>query len=224
MKKLLTLFTALLLFGSMTVVQAYQFSSGTTIYIDFTNVSGGADFPSASSASTQYKDNVGGTIQAVTFTTNVTWNNGSTFIKTNTGGWANIGFTAPSSGQNCAVVSSNGKSFTWTTVTNSNYTVYFKNNPEWSNVYVHLYNAGTTFGSNGVGGQAAAVNATMTKIDAGPFWKYEYSSVVKYTKVCFTKENQNNYENFWQNEWGRGPVQMLTISLCYGHLRYSRCS
>ena len=207
MKKLLTLFTALLLFGSMTVVQAYTFTSGTKIYYNLTEYGGGINPYAPGSNSWEAS-----TANIIEVTLNSSWtvNAGTKLFKSGAGGnWADRSCSsAPTAGQNM-IISTDGINVTWGTYvepTIENYTVYFKNNPGWSTVYIHLYGSGTTFGGNGVGGQAAAVNATMSKIDAGPYWKYEYSSVVKYTKVCFTKEAQNNYENFWQNEcsWSEG--------------------
>lgn len=207
MKKFLTLFTALLLFGSMTVVQAYTFSSGTKIYYNLTEYGGGIN-PYAP-GSNNWEASTANIIE-VTLNSSWTVNAGTKLFKSGAGGnWADRSCSsAPTAGQNM-IISTDGINVTWGTYvepTPENYTIYFKNNPGWSTVYIHLYGSGTTFGGNGVGGEAAAVNATMSKIDAGPFWKYEYSSVVKYTKVCFTKDAQNNYGNFWQTEcsWSDG--------------------
>ena len=86
------------------------------------------------------------------------------------------------------------------------YTIYFKNNPGWTNVHVHLYPAGQNLENNGVGGQSAEINAAMSKIDDGPYWKYTYNAATKYTKVCFTKEAQYDYQYFYVNEcsWSDG--------------------
>ena len=269
----------------VTVQEGHIFTEGTTIYIDFRNVSGGADFPKTNSQGTQYDESAGGHFKELTFTADVTWLTDQTFIKTATGGWASLKFIVPTGTQNCAVVAADGKSFAWTTydpyapsvafdglpaevaqgqevtfaatsqyvvnptytfyvkqgegeygdaVTSytftqggtytvkvevrengtgdvlayaeqnvgctTSYTVYFRNTVNWTNVWIHLYTDDKTFGSNGVGSKKASVNAQMTRIDETEYYEYSYQAATPYTKVCFTKEEQNNYDNFHNNE------------------------
>lgn len=100
---------------NVTVQEGHIFTSGTTIYIDFTQVSGGVNFPYNNQQGYDYDANGGGTVKTITFTNDVTWLTSQTFIKTYTGGWASLKFIVPTGTQNCAVVASDGKSFTWTT-------------------------------------------------------------------------------------------------------------
>ena len=270
---------------SITVQEGYYFTAGTTIYIDFTNVSGGVNLPYNDQQGYTYDANGGGTIKTITFTADVIWLTSQTFIKTETGGWKSRKFIVPAAGQNYITVPADGSSFVWSTydpngpsvafdalpdavaqgtevtfaatsehVTNpaytfyvkkgegeygdavssytfneggtytvkvevrengagdalayaeqnigctASYTVYFRNTVNWSNVWIHLYTDDKTFGSNGVGSKKASVNAQMTRIDETEYYQYSYQAAEPYTKVCFTKEEQNNYDNFHNNE------------------------
>lgn len=83
----------------------------------------------------------------------------------------------------------------------SSYSVYFRNTVNWSNVWIHLYTSDKTFGGNGVGSKKASVNAQMTLVaNTTEYYEYSYEAAEPYTKVCFTKEEQNNYDNFHNNE------------------------
>ena len=100
---------------NITVQAGYYFTEGTTIYIDFTQVSGGANFPKVNSQGTQYDANAGGTIKTITFTADVTWLTSQTFIKTETGNWQSRKFIVPAAGQNYITVPADGNSFVWST-------------------------------------------------------------------------------------------------------------
>lgn len=95
----------------------YTFTEGSTWYIDFSAITGkkGANYPKANVADIDYSANAGGTVIPVTFTADVTWAEGATFIKTEEGGWDALTFTTPTEGANCAQVAADGKSYTWTT-------------------------------------------------------------------------------------------------------------
>ena len=97
----------------------YTFTQGSTWYIDFSAITGkkGANYPKADAADIDYSATAGGTVIPVTFTADVTWAEGATFIKTEEGGWAELKFTTPTEGANCAQVAADGKSYTWTTYT-----------------------------------------------------------------------------------------------------------
>lgn len=97
----------------------YTFTEGSTWYIDFSAITGkkGANYPKANVADIDYSANAGGTVIPVTFTADVTWAEGATFIKTEEGGWDALTFTTPTEGANCAQVAADGKSYTWTTYT-----------------------------------------------------------------------------------------------------------
>lgn len=271
---------------AVTVQEGHIFTAGTTIYIDFTQVSGGVNFPYNDKQGTDYDSNGGGTVKTITFTNDVTWLTSQVFIKTNTGGWQNRNFIVPGDGQDYITVPADGNSFTWSTynpyaptvafsglpatvsqgqevtfaatseyVTNptytfyvkkgngeygsavssytfneggtytikvevrengagealayaeqnigctSSYSVYFRNTVNWSNVWIHLYTDDKTFGGNGVGSKKASVNAQMTLVaNTTEYYEYSYEAAEPYTKVCFTKEEQNNYDNFHNNE------------------------
>ena len=79
--------------------------------------------------------------------------------------------------------------------TNS-YTVYFKNTLEWSTVYIHLYTDDKSLGTNGIGGSQATVQDAMTQIGESEFYEYTYQAIAPFTKVCFTKLAQYNYNDF----------------------------
>ena len=116
-----SIFVTILLLGVSHTAWGHEFKQGTTIYIDFTEVKdpnskgNGVNYPKNNEKNMDYDSNGRGTIKTVTFTNNVTWNNGDCFIKCEAAGWAAVGFVAPTNGQNCALVSSDGKSYTWTT-------------------------------------------------------------------------------------------------------------
>ena len=288
MKKLFFLFTlSIFALGQMWGAN-YTFNSGTTIYIDCRNFADQIKIPKANTNG--YEDNKrdGNTIYAVTFTADVTWSTSSTFMKPYPGGSSqSVKFQVPGDGQNCVLVASDGKSFSWTTydpsapsvafdglpdavaegtevtfaatsenVTNpiytfyvkkgegeygsavasytfneggsytvkvevreegasgdalaykektidctASYTVYFRNTVGWTNVWIHLYTNDKTFGSKGIGSKDASVNAQMTLVaSTTDYYEYTYQAASPYTKVCFTREEQSNYGQFYQTE------------------------
>lgn len=83
----------------------------------------------------------------------------------------------------------------------ASYTIYFKNTVGWSNVYVHFYNNDVSFSNNGMSGSGAAKNAgAMTKVNGtSDIYSITYEGNA-YPKVCFTKDQQDNYGNFYQTE------------------------
>lgn len=272
---------------SITVQEGYYFTAGTTIYIDFTNVSGGVNLPYNDHQGYDYDANGGGTIKTITFTADVIWLTSQTFIKTQTGGWQSRKFIVPAAGQNYITVPADGSSFVWSTydpngpsvafdalpdavaqgtevtfaatsehVTNpaytfyvkkgegeygsavtsytfneggtytvkvevreqgasgdalayaeqnigciGSYTVYFRNTVNWGSVWIHLYTDDKTFGNNGVGWKKASVNEQMTLVDnTTDYYEYTYQAANPYTKVCFTRDENNNYDNFHNNQ------------------------
>ena len=97
----------------------HTFTKNSTLYIDFRNITDaskkGANYPKAGTASgLDYSANAGGTVIPVTFTADVKWTEGAEFMKTEKSNWASIPFKAPATGQNCAQVAADGKSYTWT--------------------------------------------------------------------------------------------------------------
>ena len=107
--------------SNVVVYQSYTFTNGSTIYVDFSAVSGdvkGVNYPKVDQVGMDWDGTGAGTVKAVTFTTNVTWTTmAESFIKTEKNGWANQPFTVPGTGKNCVVVAADGASYTWGTYT-----------------------------------------------------------------------------------------------------------
>lgn len=98
------------------VYDAHTFTNGTTIYVDFTNVpSGGVNYPLAGSKGIAYDASGAGSRKTITFSDDVEWTTNDVFIKTEIGSWAELMFTVPGAGENCAVVAADGASYSWTT-------------------------------------------------------------------------------------------------------------
>ena len=107
--------------SAVVVYQSYTFTNGSTIYVDFSAVSGdvkGVNYPKADEVGMDWDGEGAGTIKTVTFTANVTWTTmAESFIKTEKNGWAAQPFTVPGTGKNCVVVAADGASYTWGTYT-----------------------------------------------------------------------------------------------------------
>ncbi len=105
--------------SAVVVYQSYTFTNGTTIYVDFsamTEGTKGVNYPKANEVGVDYDGAGAGTIKTIAFTANVTWTTmAEAFIKTEKNGWANLPFTVPGIGENCAVVAADGASYTWGT-------------------------------------------------------------------------------------------------------------
>lgn len=99
------------------VYETYTFTSGTTIYVDFTDVSGdkkGVNYTYNNSANLNYDAAGAGTTKTITFASNVTWSTLNPFIKTEKASWAGLKFRAPAANQNVAKVAADGASYYWT--------------------------------------------------------------------------------------------------------------
>lgn len=82
----------------------------------------------------------------------------------------------------------------------ASYKVYFRNTVNWGSVWVHLYTSDRTFGNNGIGSKNCH-NAAMTLVNnTTEYYEYTYQAAEPYTKVCFTRDENNNYDNFHNNE------------------------
>lgn len=105
------------------VYTTYTFTSGTTLYVDFSAVSGdakGVNYPYNHVATTDpldYDVDGAGTFKTITFTEDVEWSTLNDFIKTEKDNWTSLKFTLPCDGQNCVVVAEDGASYTWTNYT-----------------------------------------------------------------------------------------------------------
>lgn len=135
-----------------------------------------------------------GNYTTVKFTRNESSESGS--------GWNHAGRASLDATKNyVSSFTENATSFSWSTYAPpAEYTIYFKNTLGWSNVYVHFYNSATSFSSgNGCSGSNAAKNCgAMTSID-GTYYRLTYTGS-PYSYVCFTKDQQDSYGNFWNTE------------------------
>ena len=82
------------------------------------------------------------------------------------------------------------------------YTIYFKDTLGWGSVYAHFYNdTYSPSDTNGCSGSSATQNiGALTKIGDTDVYSKTFTSSTAYTKVCFTKYQQDNYGNFHNNE------------------------
>lgn len=78
------------------------------------------------------------------------------------------------------------------------YTIYFKDTLGWGSVYAHFYTSDNPYGDNGCSGTGAAKNVDLTKIGDTDVYSKTFPSSTAYTKVCFTKDQQNNYGSFYE--------------------------
>ena len=78
------------------------------------------------------------------------------------------------------------------------YTIYFKDTLGWNAVYAHFYTSDNPYGSNGCSGTGAAYNKDLTQIGDTDVYSATFTSSTAYTKVCFTKDQQNNYGSFYE--------------------------
>lgn len=80
-------------------------------------------------------------------------------------------------------------------------TIYFKNNPKWTKVYVYFL-TGENYGDLGASShgltEANKRCCAMTQIGTTDVWKYDYgaSGVVPGNVIAFTEAKQPNYDNF----------------------------
>ena len=114
MKKSIFLFFAAIL-CAIGVQANTKFTAGEMLFYDFTAITGGANWSWNGGTDLAYDANCGGTIKAVIFTADETWNTGKTIAKSDKGGWANITFKDRTAGTNCIKIGADGKSYTWTT-------------------------------------------------------------------------------------------------------------
>ena len=82
-------------------------------------------------------------------------------------------------------------------------TVYFKNTPGWTNVYVYFYNGAYWDKTNGSGsasgGSFQSGPNKMTYDSTLKLYKYTYTGTYSGV-VSFTKDSQSNYGNFYNTE------------------------
>lgn len=83
--------------------------------------------------------------------------------------------------------------------------VYLKNTMNWANAYVTFYKGEYWDNSNGAGSYETSPNyaagpVAMTYNSATGLFEYQCPSEYTYTYACFTKDQQNNYGNFYETE------------------------
>lgn len=174
--------------SAVVVYQSYTFTNGTTIYVDFsamTEGTKGVNYPKVNEVGVDYDGAGAGTIKTIAFTANVTWTTmAEAFIKTEKNGWANLPFTVPGIGENCAVVAADGASYTWGTHAAPVVTVEAKG--EWDG-----WTDALEFVPDGSG-----LTATATKhFDAG---NYDFKLIVDGNWLS----NANAFHRFWTSASG----------------------
>ena len=90
---------------------------------------------------------------------------------------------------------------TWTALPK----VYLKNTMNWENAYITFYRGAYFDGTNGAGSSRTSGNyvadpTAMTYNSSTGLFEYECPDIYAYTYACFTKDKQDNYNNFWQTE------------------------
>ena len=106
--------------GQMWAATKITFPAGTTIYYDFTAISGGGNYSTSSFSSDNnsyqtYDASLGGKLVAVYFSSSFDVYDDQYIAKTGTGGWVGMKWTKPSSGQNVIKVNADGKTYSWGT-------------------------------------------------------------------------------------------------------------
>ena len=104
--------------ANVAVYDAYTFTNGSTIYVDFSAMTEGAkgvNYPKVNEVGMDWDGNGAGSIKEITFSADVEWTTNDVFIKTEKDGWAEQKFIVPSSGQNIVKVAADGASFSWDT-------------------------------------------------------------------------------------------------------------
>lgn len=112
--------------ANVKVYETHTFAEGTTIYIDFQDVSGdvkGVNFPFVGvTDGLDYDASGAGTIKTVTFSKDVTWSTLKDFIKTEKAGWKGLKFSVPAGNRNVAKVAADGASYEWILVPDASLT------------------------------------------------------------------------------------------------------
>ena len=178
--------------SNVVVYQSYTFTNGSTIYVDFSNVvddeKKGVNYPKVDQVGMDWDGEGAGTIKTITFTANVTWTTmAESFIKTEKNGWANLPFTVPGIGKNCAVVAADGASFTWSTHTAPVVTVEAKG--EWDG-----WTDALEFVTDGSG---LTATATLAGLPAG---NYAFKLIVGGGENW--RSNENAFHRFWTSASG----------------------
>lgn len=90
---------------------------------------------------------------------------------------------------------------TWTALPK----VYLKNTMNWAKAYVTFYKGAYFDGTNGAGSDRESGNyvndpTAMTYNSSTGLFEYECPDIYTYTYACFTKDKQDDYNNFWKTE------------------------
>ena len=181
------------------------FKSGETIYYDLTGYGSNANiYNAAGNEYGTYTGHIGGvsSIIAVELTSDLTITTSSNLFKSVASNWGGVTAALPTDGQNM-IVSTDGKTASWGTyVAPTPHTIYFQNTPNWSSVYVNFYKSAYWDAANGSGSSniASAGNAMTLVSGSGTSAIYSYEYTGDYSIVCFTKDQQSGYGNFWKTE------------------------
>lgn len=208
-----------LLSASLQVWADKTYNNGDVLYFDFSAVPTSKKGVNWQDNNWHYEANGAGTVITATFTGSYTFNTNITVAKTEYGDWNDIKWKDPGAGQNCLIISSDGKSFTWGTyapATPTTTTFYFDNSTtNWSNVYLYLYSK-NYYESNGSGSESSkgcyAQCLQMSLVTgSSKIYKYEYTGNEP-AYVCFLNASQSSYGNFWNGTAGtvRGAYKQFT--------------
>ena len=164
------------------VYTTHTFTSGTTIYVDFSAMTEGAkgvNYPKVNEAGLDYEAEGAGAIRAVIFSQDVEWSTTQDFIKTEKNNWTGLKFSVPAAGQDLIVVAADGASYTWSTFVPSTY--YLKNKwtdcENWSWKEMTAVGDGT-FRLEEVVYGGVGINYNFLPVDEGAHWKE--ASKIKY--------------------------------------------
>lgn len=168
------------------VYDAYTFTNGTTIYVDYTAMTEGnkgVNYPFGYVSiydPLDYDANGAGTVKTVTFTEDVQWTTLNDFIKTEKASWLGLRFSVPENGQNCAVVAADGLSYIWTTYAQAPATI---------RMYGDFNTPGTWLDTDDFTGNEESVSLKMNLVEGN----YEFGVVIDdaftVNGTAFTRDN-----------------------------------
>ncbi|MDD6710164.1 MAG: hypothetical protein PUE26_08460 [Ruminococcus sp.] len=79
-------------------------------------------------------------------------------------------------------------------------TIYFKDTVHWGSVFAYFYDADYNPDVNGCSGSKAKKKVTLNLVHGETdIYSYTFDSPVSYSKVCFTKIQQDDHGNFYDN-------------------------
>jgi len=209
--------------AEIVVYAAHTFTSGTTIYVDFsamTEGEKGVNYPQTGAAYLDWDGAGAGTIKTITFTADVTWTTFDDFIKTEKGGWdPGMKFSVPEEGQDMIIVAADGASYVWGTYVP---TYYLKNNwngCEWTWEVMTAAEGGKYRLENVVYG-GSGINYNSMADDAGAQWKAyphikymenaQAKVIAAFDTVNFVLDPAN--DTVWAEMVGKDTVVTYTVA------------